>query len=99
MARPDTTLLAIDSQAGDWDATVDQNTDKIELFCFQEPYPMPLVHNSVADSGSSALSGFAAGSYKWCVCLLVDAATPATDGYMIYSDGTNWRYQRTDTIA
>ena len=97
MGRPDTTLQSVDSQLAGWDAVVDDNLDKVRELTFLKPYPMPLAHKTVADSGSVALSTYAASDYKWCQVLIVDAATPATNGYIAFSDGTNWKYVKTMT--
>lgn len=97
MARPDTTLASINAQAGNWDQIVDTNTDKVEEFLFQKPYPIPVVHIAAGDEGSTPLSGYPAASYKWCVAIVVDPASVGTNGNLIYSDGTNWKYQRTGT--
>lgn len=99
MARPDTTLASVDGQVGDWDQVVDANNDKIEQLCFQEPYPLSHVHDSTADESSSPLADYDAADYKWCIAILVDATSPGTNGYLIYSDGSDWRYQRTDTVV
>lgn len=97
MARPTTTLAAINSLLGNWDQTVDDNNDTLRTLLFTEPFPMVTVHSAAASEGSVPLSNFAATSFAFCTAMLVDAATPATNGYLIYSDGTNWKYQRTDT--
>ena len=102
MARPTTTLLTINGQAGDWDQTVDDNNDTLRTLLFTEPMAMTHVHRSTASESSTLLlggGGLAAASYAWCVAILVDPATVATNGVLIYSDGTNWRYQKTNTIV
>lgn len=94
MPRPSTTLTPISSQVAGWDEVVDDNNDSLRENLFLAPYPLPLVHKTTEDSESSPLSNFAASNYKWCMALVVDATTPATNGHLIYSDGTNWLYSR-----
>lgn len=99
MSRPDTMLDAVDSQLGGWDATVDNNNDKLRDLLFNNPYPMPLVHIAIADSGSIDISTLAASDYKWCKVCVVDAATPATNGHEAISNGTDWKYVKTMTTV
>lgn len=99
MARPDTTFDNVDSQQAGWDATVDDNKDKMRQLLFLNPYPMPIFHRAAPDSASALLSDFAAADHKWCVGLLVDPVTAATNGYQIFSDGTDWRYTKSNTVV
>jgi hypothetical protein len=94
MSRPNTNLTDIDSQNGNWDQTVDANNDKLESLLFAAPVPISNVHIAVADEGSTLLTGYAAASYAFCIAIVVDPATPATNGHLIYSDGSNWIYSR-----
>jgi len=99
MPRPPTVLLTINNQAGAWDQTVSDNNDTLRNLLFLKPYPMPLVHRSAANEGSVALSTYAAADYKWCYAHVVDPATVATNGYLIFSDGTNWRYHKSNNTV
>ena len=99
MPRPNTSFTDINSQNGNWDQTVDNNFDKAENLLFNDPMPLTNVHIAVANEGSTLLSTFAPANYKWCTAIVVDPALPATNGHLIYSDGTNWIYSRTGTIV
>lgn len=99
MARPTTTLDTINNQAGAWDIIISGNFDTMRTLLFLAPYPMPLVHRSVANESSVALSTYAAADYKWCYVHVVDPATVATNGYLAFSDGTNWRYSKSNNTV
>lgn len=99
MARPATTLLSINNQAGGWDQTVDDNNDTLRSLLFTGPFPIFLVHRATANEGSTLLSTLAAADYKWCYAHVVDPATVATNGYLIFSDGTNWRYSKSNNTV
>ena len=104
MPRPATLLDALNSQVGNWDQTVDDNNDTLRSLLFIGPYPMITVHRSAASEGSVPLFGFPSPGFDpalfaFCTVMVVDALNSATNGHMIYSDGTDWRYQRTHTIV
>lgn len=97
MPRAGFTPLSIAPQTRGWDAKVDSNFINIQTL-LAGPLPLGLVHKTTPAMGSLAIAGFTVADYVGSYAHMVDAATPATNGYLIFSDGTNWRYQRTHTI-
>ncbi|MCB1116895.1 MAG: hypothetical protein KDK71_10550 [Chlamydiia bacterium] len=99
MGRPTTTLLSINNQSGGWDQTIDDNMDTLRSLLFVGPAAILHVHWDAPSEGSTALSTFAAASYAWCIAIQVDVNNVSTNGRLIYSDGTNWRYQKSNNIV
>lgn len=99
MPRPEFNRIVITGLGKGWDSMVDTNFTRIEELMELKPFPLRTVHRATPSEGSALFTDFAAGDYVGCYAHLVDAAAPATNGYMIFSDGTNWRYQRTHTVV
>lgn len=101
MARPDPAgdINDINGQAGAWDETVTDNFDTLKENLFTGPYPLTAVHWDDPDENSVALSTFDAADYPWCILIQVDVNVVATNGRLIYSDGTNWRYQKSNNVV
>ena len=99
MARPQFAPLTIDPKARGWDALVTANFQALQTMLNAQPWAPLLVHKTTPTDGSVALSGFAAADFPRCYLELVDAATPATNGYLIRSDATNWRYAKSNTVV
>jgi len=96
MARPDTSLTLIDDQQAGWNQTVDDMLAKVRDLGFINPSPEPLAHRTTPDSGSVLLSTLDPADYKWCRVLIVDPASPSTNGYYAFSNGTNWIYTKSN---
>ncbi len=96
MARPTLVPKAIAAQGAHWDSTVDQNFADVASALTIKPYPMPLAHKTTASEGSTLLSTLDPALYSRCYLHLVDAASPSTNGYLIYSNGTIWKYVKSD---
>jgi hypothetical protein len=101
MTRPDpaTDILDVEGQAGGWDETVTDNNDTLKASLFTGPYPLTLVHWDAPNENSVALSTFSAANYKWCILFQVDVNNVSTNGRIIYSDGTSWRYQKSNNVV
>lgn len=96
MARPTLVPQAIAAQGAHWDSTVDQNFADVASTLTIKPYPMPLAHVASASESSTLLSTLDASVYSRCYLHLVDAVSPSTNGYLIYSNGTIWKYVKSD---
>lgn len=99
MATPSLSLLAVTPQSRNWDAAITTNFQRVKEICFEKPRPLPLVYRSTPLTGATLLSDYPAADYLGCQAYCTDADTPATNGYVIVSNGTVWQYERTGTTV
>lgn len=99
MARPKLLPKDIAAQGAHWDSTVDQNFAAVKDTLTIKPFPMPLAHVASASEDSILLSTLDPALYSRCYLHLVDAASPSTNGYLIYSNGSTWKYVKSETAV
>lgn len=99
MARPTFTPVTIDPKTRGWDALVNDAMAQLIALHNTLPFAPLLVHKTTPADGSLALSGFVASDYPRCYLELVDAASPSTNGYLIRSDASIWRYAKSNTAV
>lgn len=98
MPRPTILAKEIAAKGAHWDSTVDQNFSDIKTKTNINPLALSLVHKTTGSADSLPLSDFDPTEYfPGCYAHLVDAASPSTNGYMIYSDGSNWKYVKSNS--
>lgn len=99
MARPTFTPPTITPQQAGWDANVNSSFDTLKTMIVR-PFPLALVYKtSDPGGGVPQLSTLDPADYDKCVAMLTDPAAPATDGHMIYSDGSQWLYVKTLSVV
>lgn len=96
MPRPELSPLAITPQQLGWDASVDTNFSELKEKLTVKPIPLPLAYKTTPYTGATNISTLSASNYEYCYMHLTDAASIATNGRLIYSDGTDWRYVKSD---
>lgn len=99
MPRPQLTCDDIAPQTRGWDGRVDTNFSKVEQHVNLTPFALCLLHRSTPTGASQPIASFPAVDYNQCYAHLVDPATQATNGNLIFSNGTNWIYQRSNAVV
>lgn len=82
-----------------WDSPTNTNFERFKERVENVPLPLPLVYKTTPAAGAIQLSTYAAADFLGCFAYLTDAATIATNGHMIYSDGTSWKYVKSEAAV
>lgn len=99
MARPTLSLLTLTPQIRGWDAQAQTNFDRVKTAVLTKPFPICLVYKTTPFTDAVDIATLDAADYTYCYAHLTDPADVATDGRLIYSDGVDWKYAKSDATV
>ena len=99
MPRPILDITNVDPSVRGWDAIIAQDFANVKAAYESVPLPHCLVYKTTPLAGAVDIATLAAADYYGCTVYVTDAATVATNGHLAYSDGSTWKYVKSEAAV